>query len=169
MRKRLSRLLFFFLLATPLARAAASAEPSAMEQQVAEAVKSPDVTIVHFWAPWCPNCHAEMKPEGWAAFIKANPDVKFIFVNFWHRGMDPAPRLKAAELGAQANLTLLTHPLAPSSGDGRANSFLGFPVIWLPTTWVYSAGKQRYALNYGEIRFPMLQQLIDDTRDKWTH
>src|SRR3954468_20762140 len=127
MRLLASRLLFLFFFATPILLAAAAPEPSAMEQQVAEAVKSQDVTIVHFWAPWCPNCHAEMKPDGWAAFIKANPEVKFIFVNFWHRGMDPAPRLKTAELGAQSNLTLLTHPLAPSSGEARAKDFLGFP------------------------------------------
>ena len=28
-------------------------------------------------------------------------------------------------------------------------------------------GKLRYALNYGEIRFPMLQQMVDDSTSKW--
>lgn len=37
-------------------------------------------------------------------------------------------------------------------------SFLGLPVSWLPSTWVFRDGKLRYALNYGEVSFPMLQQ-----------
>jgi hypothetical protein len=27
----------------------------------------------------------------------------------------------------------------------------------------------RYALNYGELRFPLLQQLVRDASDKWEH
>ncbi|WP_438480385.1 thioredoxin domain-containing protein [Oleiharenicola lentus] len=143
---------------------------AAMEKQVADVVAGPQVTIVHFWAPWCPNCRAEMTPEGWAKFIGANPDVKFVFLNVWHRGQDPQPKLDAGNLSAQPNLTLLTHPSAVSkAGDDRLNTFLGLPVTWLPTTWVFREGKLRYGLNYGEVRFEMLQQLVNDSTDKWKH
>jgi hypothetical protein len=45
--------------------------------------------------------------------------------------------------------------------------FLGLPVTWLPTTWIFRDGKLRYAFNYGELRFPIVQQLIRDTNDLW--
>ena len=45
--------------------------------------------------------------------------------------------------------------------------FLGLPITWLPTTWIFREGQLRYAMNYGELRFPILQQLIRDTADKW--
>ena len=38
---------------------------------------------------------------------------------------------------------------------------------WIPTTWIYRDGQLRAALNYGEVRFPLLQQLVDDAREKW--
>ena len=138
-----------------------------LEKEVGEIVAGPQVTIVHFWAPWCPNCRAEMVPEGWAKFIGANASVKFVFLNFWHRGKDSAPVLGPAGLGAQPNLTLLTHPNPASKGDERTKTFLGYPVTWLPTTWVFRDGKLRYALNYGEVRFEMLQQLVNDAQEKW--
>lgn len=147
----------------------ASALPP-LEREVSEIVAGPHVTIVHFWAPWCPNCRAEMTPDGWAKFIGANPEVKFVFLNIWHRGQDPAPKLQAGQLVSQPNLTLFTHPAATSkAGPERMNTFLGFPVTWLPSTWVFRAGKQRYALNYGEVRFDMLQTLVNDSRDQWSH
>jgi len=73
------RLVWFPLLALAgLLRAAApSADP--LEMQVTELVAGPQVTVVHFWAPWCPNCRAELDPAtGWAKFIAANPDVKVV-------------------------------------------------------------------------------------------
>jgi hypothetical protein len=41
------------------------------------------------------------------------------------------------------------------------------PVSWIPTTWIFKAGDLRYALNYGEIRFPILQQLVADSNSDW--
>ena len=37
---------------------------SPAEQQLAEAVKAPDLSVVHLWAPWCSNCQAELKSGG---------------------------------------------------------------------------------------------------------
>jgi thiol-disulfide isomerase/thioredoxin len=140
-----------------------------LEQQVAEIVAGPQVTIVHFWAPWCPNCRAEMTPDGWAKFIGANPEVKFVFLNIWHRDQDPAPRLRDGGLGDQPNLLLLTHPNASRAQADRLNTFLGLPVTWIPTTWVFREGRLRFALNYGEVRFDVLQTLVNDSRDAWKH
>jgi thiol-disulfide isomerase/thioredoxin len=138
-----------------------------LEKEVADIIAGPQVTVVHFWAPWCPNCQAEMAPAGWARFIAANPGVKFVFINIWHKNQNPLPMLTAAGLGAQPNLRLLTHPNPSKLGADRLNTFLGLPITWIPTTWVYRDGKLRTAFNYGEIRWPVLQQLLDDARDQW--
>jgi len=158
------------MLATLVSAALLRAQDTAaadLEKEVRAVVAGPKVTVVHFWAPWCPNCKAEMTPEGWAKFIGRNPDVEFVFLNVWHKGEDPAPKLAAAALGSQPNLRLITHPNGARAAAERVNEFLGLPLTWLPTTWVYRQGRLRFAFNYGEIRFPLLQQMIDDTTKKW--
>ena len=170
MFRRMKRLLLLLGLVW-IARLGAADVPAAalpLEKEVGDLVAGPQVTVVHFWAPWCPNCRAELDPvKGWAKFIADNPDVKIIFVNIWHKGQDPKPRLTEAGLGPQPNLVLFTHPNRSRLAEDRLNSFLGMPITWIPTTWVYRAGKLRVAFNYGEIRFPMLQQAVDDARNEW--
>lgn len=147
--------------------AGADRTPAEIEAEVAALVERPEVTVVHFWAPWCPNCLREMKPEGWAKFVADNPEVTVVFINVWHGGMDPAPKLAAAKLGGQPNFVAITHPNASRKKGEQLSRFLDLPVGWVPTTWVFRAGKQRYALNYGEVRFEMLQQMVDDAGRKW--
>lgn len=163
---------FVFGLACLVAVVMQAAEPVdavTLEKQVADLVAGPQVTVVHFWAPWCPNCQAEMTSAGWAKFIAANPAVRFVFLNVWHKGQDPQPKLTAAGLGAQPNLLLLTHPNPSRKQEDRMARFLGQPLTWLPSTWVFKDGKLYYALNYGEVRFALLQQCLDDSLDKWEH
>ena len=81
--KRLLASLLLFAAVLPLR----AAELDPIEQQVAEAVKSQKVTIVHFWATWCGNCKHELVSGGWKDFLAANPEVKVIFVTSW----DPKP------------------------------------------------------------------------------
>jgi hypothetical protein len=143
---------------------------SEIEREVAEAIKSPGITIVHLWAPWCPNCNAELANNGWSTFVNTNPDVNFIFMTTWRapNGANGTSLLKKNGLGTQSNFKMLVHP-NPSFTEGeRMDTFLGYPVTWLPATWVFREGKLRYALNYGELRFPILQQLVRDSSDKWS-
>jgi thiol-disulfide isomerase/thioredoxin len=167
----MKRLTWLLALLTAGLLRAADAPVDPLEQQVAGLVAGPQVTIVHFWAPWCPNCRAEMGPDGWAKFLAANPEVKVVFVNIWHKGQDPAAKLAAAGLGAQPNLVLLTHPNPSRLEADRLNTFLGLPLSWVPATWIFRDGRMRYVLNYGEIHFDLLQTLVGDTRDKakWSH
>ncbi|MDD3179003.1 MAG: thioredoxin family protein [Opitutaceae bacterium] len=163
--RRLLSLLFVLSL---VARAVVAA-PLPLEKEVADLAAGSQVTVVHLWAPWCPNCRTELRPDGWAKFIGANPAVKFVFVNVWHNGDAGTAILDQAVLGAQPNFLARMHPNGTRKGDGRMTKFLDLPVAWIPATWIYREGQLCYALDYGEVRFPMLQQMIDDARADWSH
>jgi thiol-disulfide isomerase/thioredoxin len=158
----MKQLLLFaaFSLATSLLAA------SPAEQQVSEAIKAPTLSVVHLWAPWCSNCQSELKSGGWLKTVKDNPEVKFYFVSIWNAGDDGKAMLTKFEIANQPNVTILADP-GPRSGDAKIKRFLDLPVSWIPTTWVYKGGELRYALNYGEIRFDVLQQFFADSNSKW--
>lgn len=139
---------------------------SPAEQQVAEAVKAPNLSVVHLWAPWCSNCQAELKSGGWLKSVKDNPQVKFYFVTVWNNGEDGRAMLAKHELANQPNVTILADP-GPRTGDAKIKRFLDLPLSWIPTTWVYKGGDLRYALNYGEVRFDVLQQFFADSNSEW--
>jgi thiol-disulfide isomerase/thioredoxin len=153
------------LVVCPCAHGADSDWP-AVEREVKQLVASNDVTVVHFWAPWCGNCIAEQRDNGWANFIARNPKVRFVFIEIWNDGKDSRESLAKYNIGAQKNLTLLADP-RPRRGEGRMRTFMDLPVTWTPTTWVFREGRQQFAFNYGEVRFPILQQLVDDAGADW--
>lgn len=157
-------ILSLFLLVS--AASAIDADPLAVERTVRQMVASKDVTVVHFWAPWCSNCITEQRDDGWANFMAQNPGVRFVFIEAWNDGKDSREALAKYNIGAQSNLTILVHP-APRRGEGRMRTFLGLPVTWLPSTWVFREGRLSYAFNHGEIRFPVLQQLVTDAGADW--
>lgn len=162
--------LYSLLCLVGIAGAASAADLLPVEQQVAAAVQSPQVTIVHLWAPWCPNCKAELVNHGWSSFLAANPDVKVIFVTVWRGEQgDGRALLGANGVGAQPNFELLVHPNGSRKKADKMTEFLGQPVTWIPSTWVFRAGTLRYALNYGELHFAILQQLVRDASDQWEH
>jgi thiol-disulfide isomerase/thioredoxin len=147
--------------------ARAADTPSALlEQQIASATQSGDVTVVHFWAPWCPNCKAELANGGWSGFIAAHPSVNFVFVTIWN-ATDGREVLEKNGVGAEKNFQLLLHPNGSRKHGEKVTELLGLPISWIPTTWVFRDGKLRYALNYGELRFPTLDQLIRDSSASW--
>lgn len=139
-----------------------------VEESVAEEVEKPQITVVRLWAPWCPNSRAENNDGGWAKFISANPQVQFVFVTV-RSSDDGVAHLAEHGVGEQANVKLLHHPNHVRKGEGSIQYFMDLPISWVPTTWVFRDGKLRYALNYGEVRFPMLQQMITDTASAWSH
>jgi len=149
-----------------LALSAMAASPA--EQLVADAVKAPGLSVVHLWAPWCSNCLAEMKSGGWLKMVKENPETRFVFVSIWNNGEDGRAMLKKFEIGDQPNVSIVADP-GPRSGPDKITRFLDMPVSWIPTTWVYKGGDLRYALNYGEVRFPVLQQFLEDSNNEWSH
>src|SRR5580700_3586246 len=94
------------------------AQEGSAETVLAQAVKSPGITVVHLWAPWCPNCKAEITGGGWSHFISASPDVKFVFVTVWSE--DPGTELlKKYGLAGAPNLTVLVHPNASRKDHER--------------------------------------------------
>src|SRR5438093_12447160 len=99
------RILGFSILATLIATSSLRAEPAA-GQQVRDAIKSPHLTVVHLWAPWCSNCQGELKSGGWLNMAKENPKTKFIFVSVWNNGNDGRAMLEKFGLSHQANVTI---------------------------------------------------------------
>jgi thiol-disulfide isomerase/thioredoxin len=143
------------------------AGPSPAEQKLAEAIKSPDLSVVHLWATWCSNCQAEIKSAGWLMMVKNNPQVKFYFVSVWNGGEDGRALLKKFLIADEPNVTILADP-GPRTGN-KINQFLGLPLSWIPTTWIFKGGDLRYALNYGEVNFDVLQQFLEDSKSEWSH
>jgi len=162
------RYLAILALLASLAGAAEVTSAPELESQVSAVVAGSQLTIVHFWAPWCPNCNSELKNGEWTKFVAAHPDIKVIFITTWNdkQGSD---LLAKYGLGTQANFTSYLHPNHSKKREDKMSTFMGLPVTWIPSTWIFKDGKLRYALNYGEIHFDMLQQLVDDSTNAWKH
>ena len=158
----------FFLVVIGTIAGVRAAELLPVEQEVATIAQAAKPTVVHFWAPWCPNCYGELKNRGWSTFINENPNVNVVFVTSWSGDNgDGRAMLEKLGVGPQKNFRLLLHPNTSRRDEDKMTSFLGLPVQWLPATWVLREGKVRYALNYGEVRFNILQQLVKDAASKW--
>jgi thiol-disulfide isomerase/thioredoxin len=162
----LRRCLLAVALLAPVLLHADETPSAAFEARLAEATRSPRVTVVHLWAPWCSNCRSELANGGWSGVIAANRDVNFIFVTIWNDA-DGREVLEKNGVGGQANFQLLHHPNGSRKRGEQMTELLGFPVSWLPSTWVFKDGQLLYAMNYGELRFPVLQQLIKDSTAAW--
>src|ERR1700681_4788199 len=100
------------ILAALVAAASLRAESPA-ERRVLEAIKSPNLSVVHLWAPWCSNCQAELRSGGWLKMVKDNPHVKFYLVSVWNGGEDGRAKLKKFEISDQPNVTILADPGPP--------------------------------------------------------
>lgn len=136
-----------------------------VERILYRAVQDTAITVVHFWAPWCPNSQAELR-QGWYRIIEAHPQVRFFFVTIWSDADDGRALLTRYAVGEQPNFRLLHIP-GPSERSQRQQRFMGLPVTWVPTTWIFRSGELRYAFNYGELRFEIFEQLLRDARDTW--
>ncbi len=159
--------LLILLLSAAFMNAGVATAAAPAEQQVMEAIKAPSLTVVHLWAPWCSNCQAELKSGGWTKIVKENRQVRFLFVSVWNAGEDGRAMLQKFEIGDQPNVTIIADP--GPQGAGKIKQLAGLPLSWIPTTWVYKGGDLRYALNYGEVRFDVLQQFLVDSDSEWSH
>ena len=145
--------------------------PTATERAVAETLEAEGVHVVHFWAPWCGNSTAEFE-AGLYEVVDANPDVTFSFVTIWNDGQDGADRLARYGIAEGGHVAVYAQPdRGPSADlDARRRTFLGLPLTWTPSTWVFNrGGKLAYAFNYGEVSPDMLATAIAHARDAWTH
>ena len=141
---------------------------AAFEEKLFAEVSREDITVVHLWASWCHNCVNEHQDDGWKNFIEANPHIEFVFVSVWGSAADDAAHLAKHDLGDQPNLKIWRHPNQSRRGDQRVRELLGLPVTWMPTTWVFRDSRMRYAINYGEVRFDMLDQMLKDSvKGQW--
>lgn len=149
-------------------RPAVSVSPTTdAEAAVQDQIKEDGLHVVHFWAPWCPNSTRELK-NGWARLVADNPEVTFTFVTVWNDGESGENVLDKHNLPDR--VTELTQPdLGPSDNESnRRRSFLGLPVTWIPTTWIFHQnGELAFAMNYGEMERSTIQSLLDTTEKDW--
>lgn len=141
------------------------------ERAVRAIVSEPGIHVVHLWASWCGNSRAVLE-SGWYEVIEANPDVSFSFVSIWNDGDDGADRLARYGIEAGGNVRVFAQPdHGPSANrDLRRTTFLGLPLSWTPTTWVFNReGKLAAAFNYGEVSADLLETLLEVARSDWYH
>ncbi len=150
---------------------ASGGDRTEVEAAVAATIAEPGVHVVHFWAPWCGNSKAELE-NGLYEVVEGHPDVTFAFVTIWNDARDGADRLARYGIEAGANVSVYAQPDRGPSADRdlRRTTFLGLPLTWTPTTWIYNrSGKLAYAFNYGEVTPEQLAAAIADARNEWTH
>lgn len=133
------------------------------ERAVHDTVSREGVHVVHVWAPWCDNSLNEHATV-WAGFAERHPDVSLTFVTVWNEGASGADRLGAD--GIEAAEVVVPGP-KPEKADRRL-TFLGLPVTWIPTTWVFNrGGLLATAFNYGEVSAEQLAQAVDGAGRSW--
>jgi hypothetical protein len=149
-------------------RPAVSVSPTTeAEAFVQDRVEEDGLHVVHFWAPWCSNSRNELD-NGWGGLVADNPDVTFTFVTVWNDNEKGTATLNDYNLPDR--VAEVTQPdLGPSDNEeNRRYSFLGLPVTWIPSTWIFhSNGELAFAMNYGEMEMDTIQQLLDATSADW--
>lgn len=140
---------------------------SPAEQRVQSIIADDGVHVVHFWAPWCPNAKSELA-AGWDALIADNPEVSFTFVSIWNDGAPGTEVLKQYNIQERV-VTLTQADPGPSDNEAeRRRRFLGIPVTWTPSTWIFHQnGELAFAMNYGEMPMETIQSLLDATQADW--
>ena len=159
---------------TPLADAASPADDvTETEAAVRATVAVGGVHVVHLWAPWCGNSRVELA-DGLYEVVEGHPDVTFSFVAIWNDGRDGAAMLSRYGIAPtdDGRVSVYAQPDRGPSADRalRRTTFLGLPLSWTPTTWVFNReGRLAYAFNYGEVTPEMLATAIDHAGRSWDH
>ncbi len=146
----------------------AMTEPvSEAEARVRAVVAADGVHVVHFWAPWCDNSTAELG-AGWYEVVERHPDVSFTFVTVWNDG--DVGEATLGRYAVPARVERLVVPGVQPPKPERRMTFLGMPVSWIPTTWVFNRnGQLATAFNYGEATPAQLDAAIAGAESTWAH
>jgi thiol-disulfide isomerase/thioredoxin len=140
--------------------------PTDAEESVRAILTDPGVHVVHFWAPWCGNSIDEL--PAWRALLSENrPDATFAFVTVWDNGL--SGREQMDDNGISSDVVEITQAdRGPSSiKELRRKEFLGLPMTWIPSTWIFRGDTVAYAINYGEASEATLRALIADAERGW--
>ena len=143
------------------------------EAAVRATVAAEGVHVVHLWAPWCGNSRAELA-DGLYGVVEGHPEVTFSFVTIWNDGRDGAAMLAryGVEPSDDGRVAVYAQPDRGPSADRdlRRRTFLGLPLSWTPTTWVFNrGGRLAYAFNFGEVSPEMLTLAIEHAGRSWDH
>ena len=137
------------------------------EARVRAVIAQDGVHVVHFWAPWCDNSTAELG-AGWYEVVERHPDVSFSFVTLWNDGQVGESTL--ARYAIPDSVERLVVPGVQPPKAERRTAFLGMPVSWIPTTWVFNRnGQLATAFNYGEATPAQLDAAIAGAESGWPH
>lgn len=140
------------------------------EKRVKDIVSGDGIHVIHFWAPWCGNSRSELQ-NGWYELIgqyQNRKDVTFTFVTIWNDGESGRDRMNQYLIPPATEE--ITTPNESSDDELRRKIFLGLPVTWIPTTWVFHQnGQLAYAFNYGELTMDQLRAAIEGAQSDWPH
>lgn len=136
------------------------------EKSIQAILSSPGIHVVHFWAPWCGNSVDEL-PRWRALLGEDRPEATVAFVTVWNNGH--SGREMMDDNGIPSDVVEITQTdRGPSSiKELRRKEFLGLPMTWIPSTWIFRGDTLAYAINYGEASEAMLRTLIADTERGW--
>jgi len=143
------------------------ADLSDAERAVLARIAGEGVHVVQLWAPWCPNSTGPLE-RGWAALAGRHPEVSFTFVTVWNGGESGRAELERLGLAERA-----AEVVAPETGTrddkpNRRRVFLGLPLTWIPTTWVFhKGGELAFAFNYGEAEAEDVERALGAIRREW--
>lgn len=173
MRRLLGSFLLLFWLngcapPPPLVSQTQGYQLTATEQRVQEIITERGYHVVHFWAPWCHNSMHELRAGWWDELVDENPDVTFTFVTFRNEGLLSAETLQRYDIPDRVVRLVQPGPTSRDDQTPRDRLFLGLPVTWTPTTWIFHRnGQLAYAINYGEVTKPMMEELLAGLSKEW--
>jgi len=95
--------------------------------------------------------------------------VTFIFVTVFNDGALSEWVLEQHDIPDRVHTFAQPDYGASHRKANRRQSFLGLPLTWTPTTWIFNRrGKLAFAVNYGEVRPALMTALLDNVRADWS-